>query len=208
MVTLLTLGNDIVTKGISFHLEGQFSDAGAVEKSNKPQLKPSGLVLGIFLGIGLIIPGTEKVFPPQVYSAPSQQSVNHILGTGGFDKTEISQSKLYSATGRAINPRFFFVFQDLLPGGAVGVPMKYPRVVFTLIAKNIPAINVVLPTKLIPYELKNGSVVSVSGCLSEFGIDAVYVSIDNQNYYRDPPAENLNCPFKPIVCNNDNRICK
>ena len=70
-------------------------------------------------------------------------------------------------------------------------------------------INVVLPSKQIPENINNGTVVSVAGCMNEHGfLDAVMVTYDQHIYYRYPMAQSLKCPIKDLVCNDDDRTCK
>jgi hypothetical protein len=175
----------------------------------KPQVFSSTLVLAAFLGMGLMLPGTEKIFPPQVYPPPARQTVDRILKSGGYGDLIISHSDLLIYSGRATNPRYFFYGQDIVPGGAVYFPLRYQRFIFTLVGKNTPMINVVLPSKVIPENIKNGQVVSVAGCMNAHGfMDAVMVFYNNQVYYRYPMAESLKCPIKNLVCDDDNRVCK
>ena len=175
----------------------------------KQQTLSNGLVLAVFLGVGLMLPGTEKIFPPQVYPPPDRQIVNYNLTTGGYDELQVTQSDVLTYSGRAINPRYFFYRQDIIPGGAVNFPLHYPRFVFTLLGKGTPMINVVLPSKQIPENINNGTVVSVAGCMNEHGfLDAVMVTYDQHIYYRYPMAQSLKCPIKDLVCNDDDRTCK
>jgi hypothetical protein len=207
MVTIIQWGDGIF---------GKQPPAGDQEYAANPpaalsrrQVINNGIVLILFLSAGLILPGTEKIFPVQVFPKPARELVNVELKNGGYDDSRIAESKLIILSGRAINPRYFFYRQDIIPGGAVGFPMRYPRFVFTLIGKGTPMVNVVLPTKLIPENIPNGTIVSVAGCWNkhEF-MDAVLVSYNNQIYYRYPAAENLKCPMQELVCNDNDRTCK
>jgi len=179
------------------------------EVGMQQQVRMSGVVLAVFLGIGFILPGTEKVFPAQVYAPPDKKIVNADFQNGGYSPAEISQSNVLIYSGRAINPRYFFYKQDIIPGGAVYFPLRYQRFVFTLVGKNTPVVNVVLPSRLVPENIINGTVISVAGCNNDQGfMDAIMIMYDNRIYYRYPAAESLKCPIKPLVCDDNSRTCK
>ena len=183
--------------------------ANARTQTGRQQMARGGLVFVIFLGMGMMIPGTEKIFPAQVYQPAGLQIIKEDLRKGGYSAGDVEQSKLYVFSGRAISPRFFFYKQDIIPAGATGFPMRYQRFVFTLTGKNTPNINVVLPSRLIPDAFQNGTVVSVAGCFNPHGyMDAIMIIYGNRIYYRYPAAENLECPVKELVCDDDNRTCK
>jgi hypothetical protein len=173
----------------------------------KSQYISCALVWLFILLWGLSIPGTEKMFAPLTFTPPSRAAIQDMLKNGGFSNGAIYENQLVTYTGRAISPRFFFFRQDILPGGAVGVPLSYPRFSFILIGANVPTLNIVLPTREIPAGIKNGTVVSVAGCPSEYGLEAVLLKIGEHIYFRNPKLDTLSCPLPEIKCNVDDRTC-
>ena len=156
---------------------------------------------------GLSIPGTEKVFQPVTFTPPSSSFVREALTKGGYPHEMAMKNDLLVFGGRAVSPRFFFFNQDILPGGAVAFPLQYPRFTFILIGANVPTINVVLPTHEIPMNIPNGAVVSVAGCNTEYGLEAVLIKIGDHIYFRDPQSDRLTCPLPEIKCDPNDRTC-
>ena len=183
----------------------------SLNQNRKQQVVTSGGILCVFLGIGLLIPGTEKLFPLRIFNPPDATVWMDAGQKGGLDSQALNQflaSDSVVFSGRAINPRFFYFGQSIPRGLSTQEVRQYPRLEFTLVGSQIPVMDVVLPFNKIPEDFQNGAEISVLGCMSDNEqLDAVIIYKAGEILVRDPSVGVLKCPLQPIKC-NDNHVCK
>ncbi|GAB4424156.1 MAG: hypothetical protein Kow002_13700 [Anaerolineales bacterium] len=179
--------------------------------------KGTGVVLGVLLAIGLMIPLIPELVRPVYPQKLRKHEVIKLVNTTDLWKlTSLSQEEIrefrtipesVAIRGRALYPIYFK--QD------DGLPLEpkftqriepYPRLVFNVIGPKTN-LSVILPSTTTP-ELPHTADVIVIGCKEQFEIQALAIILPAQKtaYMRSPEAP-LTCPLRIPVC-DDNKVCK
>ena len=181
--------------------------------NTKPAMANSILVLCALLGIGFLIPFSEKLHPERYehFNIISLLVDNEqTLSPAGLDMQAISSFQQNNEAavliGRALYPRYYKKDQ----GEPIFYPtlnMPFPRTTFTLIGPDGEN-GVILPGE-VPTYFPHATDVLVIGCRNTDYLDALAVIVLDEKsvvYTREPKSE-LQCPLQQPVCDN-NSNCK
>ena len=172
-------------------------------------LSRSVVALAILLGIGTLIPLSERLYENRyqnfdVSKALTQHKTQ--IANAGFSLEEINtflqDPNAEVSIGRTLYPRYYIENEGEVHFYPV-VVMGFPRTTFTLISPKGEQ-GIVLPGAK-PRYFPHGVDTIVLGCKEQFYVDALAVIIldEKGSLYTRSPASSLQCPLKQPVCDNN-----